>query len=63
MCGCGGCLLQLCCCIRDSLLFDMEHHYVLKKYNFDLLTSSLGLASARGGGGCRQIICCIRDSV
>ena len=27
-----------CCCIYDSLTFDMQHDIVLKKMNFDLLT-------------------------
>ena len=25
-----------CCCIRDSLQFDMQHNHVLKKLNFDI---------------------------
>ena len=37
-----GCLrakyLLPCCCIRDSLYFDMQHDCVLKKFNFDVLT-------------------------
>ena len=45
-----GCLkakyLLPCCCIRDSLNFDMQHVHVLKKLNFDLLTPSPG-----SGGG------------
>ena len=28
-----------CCCIYDSILFDMQHDNVLKKLNFDLLTT------------------------
>ena len=47
-----------CCCIRDSLYFDMQHDHVLKKLNFDLLTPSLGsVCVCVGGGGvgvCRQ---------
>ena len=31
---CGKYLLP-CCCIRDSLLFDMQYDHVLKKLNFD----------------------------
>ena len=27
-----------CCRMRDSLYFDVQHEYVLKKLNFDLLT-------------------------
>ena len=27
-----------CCCIRHSLLFDMQHDHVLKKLNFDIFT-------------------------
>ena len=34
--------LVLCCCNRDSLYFDMPHDHVLKKLNFDLLTSPTG---------------------
>ena len=30
-----------CCCISDSLKFDMQHDRVLKKLNFDLLTPPL----------------------
>ena len=30
--------LLLCCCIRDSLEFDMQHKHVLKKLNFDYLS-------------------------
>ena len=37
-----------CCCIRDSLLFDMQLDHVLKKSNFDLLTP---LVIGGGGGG------------
>ena len=32
-----------CCCIRDSLLFDMQHDHVLKKLNFDLTSKGLRL--------------------
>ena len=35
-----------CCCIRDSLYFDMKHDHVLKKLNFNLLTPRVG---GRGG--------------
>ena len=35
-----------CCCISDSLQFDMQHDHVLKKWNFDLFTSTPG-----DGGG------------
>ena len=38
-----------CCCILDSLLFDMQHEIVLKKINFDILTPRL-----EGGGGLRR---------
>ena len=38
-----------CCCIRDSLLFDMQHDHVLKQWNSDLLTPSPG--SGRWGEG------------
>ena len=35
----GGCLrvkyLLQCCCICDSLLFDMQHDHVLNKLTFD----------------------------
>ena len=34
--------LRSCCCIPDSLYFDMQHDIVLKKFNFDLLTPSPG---------------------
>ena len=64
MCGGGGSLqakyLVLCCCNRDSLKFDMQHDYVLKKWNFDLLTLSPGSGWGSGGGGrgsaCKQTI-------
>ena len=36
-----------CCCIVDSLQFDMQHDHFLKKLNFDLLTPFPG----PGGGG------------
>ena len=42
--------LVLCCCNRDSLKFDMQHDYVLKKWNFDLLTLSPGSGWGSGGG-------------
>ena len=32
-----------CCCIDDSLYFDMQHDHVLKKLNFDLLTPRSGV--------------------
>ena len=28
-----------CCCIRDSILFDMQRDPVLKKLNFELFTT------------------------
>ena len=31
-----------CCCIRDSILFYMQHDHVLQKLNFKLLTPSPG---------------------
>ena len=31
-----------CCCIRDSLKFDIQHDHVLKKFYFDLLTPTQG---------------------
>ena len=34
---CGQNICYHFCCIRDSLLFDMQHDHVLKKVNFDLL--------------------------
>ena len=41
---------------RDSLLFDIQHEYVLKKLNFYLLTQSLRSRGA-GKGVCSQNIC------
>ena len=43
------------CCIRDSLLFDMQHDHVLKKLNFDLLIPPQGWG--RGAGVCGYNIC------
>ena len=42
-----------CCCIPESLQFDMQHDHVLKKFKFDLLTLSPG----SGVGVCEQNIC------
>ena len=42
-----------CCCIRDSLLFDMQHNHDLKKLSFDLLT--LRVDGGGGGGGLWEI--------
>ena len=39
-----------CCCIRDSLLFDMQHDHVLKQWNLDLLTPSPGSERLGEGG-------------
>ena len=50
-----------CCCIRDSLLFDMQHNHDLKKLSFDLLTLRVD-----GGGVYGKYLlpcCCIRDSL
>ena len=43
-----------CCCIRDSIIFDMQHDHVLKKLNLDLSTSPQG---REGSGVCRHNIC------
>ena len=55
MCVWGGGLrakyLLPCCCIRDSLLFDMQHDHVLKKLNFDLLTPTPGSGAGVGWSG------------
>ena len=43
--GVGVCGQSICyhvAAFRDSLIFDMQHNHVLKKLNFDLLTTSLG---------------------
>ena len=39
--------LLVCCCICDSLKFDMQHDHFLKMLKFDLLTPPPG----SGGGG------------
>ena len=39
--GSAGIYLLPCCCIHDSLEFDMQHDHVLKKLYFDLLTPTL----------------------
>ena len=43
-----------CFCIRDSLQFDMQHDHVLKKLNFDPLTTTPRL---EGRCVCGQNIC------
>ena len=52
-----GKYLLPCCCIRDSLKFDLHHVNVLKKLEFDLFTPPQGLV----GGGLRAkylLLCC-----
>ena len=38
-----------CCCISDSILFDMQHDNVLKKLNFELLTPPPGSEGGSAG--------------
>ena len=45
-----------CCCICNSLQFDMQHdHFLKKKFNFDCLTPKAG--SVGRGGVCGQSSC------
>ena len=68
--GCGrgrGLLAKYflpCCCISDSLKFDMQHDHVLKKLNFDLLTPTRGRELGWGLGAKYFLPCFrIRDSL
>ena len=54
-----------CCCIPDSLLFDIQREHVLRKLNFD---TTHRVEGAGGGGGKRGLLakyllvcCCICD--
>ena len=53
--------LLLCCCICDSLLFDMQHDHVLKSLIFDLMTPSPGGRGMDRGLGAKYLLpcCCI----
>ena len=46
-----------CCCIRDSIQFDMQYDIVQKKLNFDQWTPPLGSGVGGGGQSCGQNIC------
>ena len=46
--------LLSCCCIRDSLSFDLQQDHVLKKLNFDLQ----GWGGGGGGGSEHGHIVC-----
>ena len=50
-----------CCCICDSLEFDMQHDIALKKLNFHLLIPRVS-GGGGGGGGVLQakylVPCC-----
>ena len=54
-----------CCCIHDSLEFDMQHDHVLKKLNFDLLTPYSRVLGGRVGLCAKYLLlcCCIHDSL
>ena len=45
---CGQNICYYVTAFLDSILFDTRHDRVLKKYNFDLLTPSLGLCRKEG---------------
>ena len=51
--------LLRCCCIHDSLQFDMQQDHVQKKLNFDLLTPRSGCLRAKYLLWC----CCFCDSL
>ena len=45
-------ILLSCCCIRDSLLFDMQYKKCSEKLNFDLLTPTAGSGRVCGQNEC-----------
>ena len=49
--------LLVCCCIFDSLKFDMQHDHVLKMLKFDLLTPPPGSWGEVGGVSVGKKIC------
>ena len=65
--GSGGVCRQNICfnvaTFRGSNKFDMQHHHILEKLNYDLLINPSG----RGRGVCKQNICyhfaTFRDSI
>ena len=52
----GKIFATVCCCICDSLKFDMQHDQILKKLNFDPIPSQGGLRA-------KHLLpcCCIYD--
>ena len=46
----GAKCLRPWCCIHDSLKFDMQNDHVLKKLNFDVLTSLPNSTQGSGTG-------------
>ena len=49
--GSGESVGFFCCCIFDTLQFDMQHDHELKRLNFDILTSFPGSMYWVGLGG------------